>query len=182
MFEITVTSNEDRQRLDRFLKKYLSEAPLSLIYRMIRKDIKVTGRRVRRDDPFRKRRDRLYTSPSSWRRWPKEEAPSVSSGSLPSPTRTPRDRGEAPSGLLWSTIPTEKKDDAGQPGRGLPDPGGQLFAQDRARVHAFPVHRLTATPRDWCCSARTAWPLRTLSAHAQENGVQKFYQTIVVGA
>ncbi|MDD3538364.1 MAG: RluA family pseudouridine synthase, partial [Eubacteriales bacterium] len=49
MIEITVTSNDDSQRLDRFLKKYLSEAPLSMIYRMIRKDIKVNGRRAKED-------------------------------------------------------------------------------------------------------------------------------------
>jgi 23S rRNA pseudouridine955/2504/2580 synthase len=46
MYVITVGSNEDGQRLDRFLKKYLRAAPLSLIYRLIRKDVKVGGVRV----------------------------------------------------------------------------------------------------------------------------------------
>jgi 23S rRNA pseudouridine955/2504/2580 synthase len=46
MYIITVGANEDGQRLDRFLKKYLRAAPLSLIYRLIRKDVKVDGARV----------------------------------------------------------------------------------------------------------------------------------------
>lgn len=46
MIKLTITENEDNQRLDRFLKKYLKSAPLSYIYKMIRKDVKVNGKRV----------------------------------------------------------------------------------------------------------------------------------------
>ena len=46
---IEINENESGQRLDRFLKKYLKAAPLSLIYRMIRKDVKVNGKRVSQD-------------------------------------------------------------------------------------------------------------------------------------
>ncbi|MDR0851424.1 MAG: RluA family pseudouridine synthase [Clostridiales Family XIII bacterium] len=46
MQKIVITSDEENQRLDRFLKKYLRAAPLSLIYRIIRKDVKVNGRRA----------------------------------------------------------------------------------------------------------------------------------------
>lgn len=38
--------NEAGRRLDRVLKKILSEAPLSLVYRVARKDVKVNGRRM----------------------------------------------------------------------------------------------------------------------------------------
>ena len=47
MINVTITKNDGGQRLDRFMKKYLREAPLSLIYRMIRKDVKVNGKRSR---------------------------------------------------------------------------------------------------------------------------------------
>jgi 23S rRNA pseudouridine955/2504/2580 synthase len=40
-----ITANESGQRLDRFLKKYLCASPLSLIYRLIRKDVKINGKR-----------------------------------------------------------------------------------------------------------------------------------------
>ena len=43
-FEVGV--NESGRRLDRVLKKLFREAPLSFIYRTIRRDVKVNGRRV----------------------------------------------------------------------------------------------------------------------------------------
>ena len=49
MREINITANDAGQRLDRFLRKYLSNAPLSAIYRIVRKDVKVDGIRRRED-------------------------------------------------------------------------------------------------------------------------------------
>lgn len=46
MIRFNITENEENQRLDRFLKKYFDGAPLSHIYKLIRKDVKVNGRRV----------------------------------------------------------------------------------------------------------------------------------------
>jgi 23S rRNA pseudouridine955/2504/2580 synthase len=43
---IAITEFEEGRRLDRLLRKYLPAAPLSLIYRLIRKDVKVNGRRA----------------------------------------------------------------------------------------------------------------------------------------
>lgn len=45
MRKITITANDAGRRLDRFLRKYLKEASLSEIYKFIRKDVKVDGRR-----------------------------------------------------------------------------------------------------------------------------------------
>lgn len=45
MIKITIGENQGNQRLDRFLKKYFAKASLSHIYKMIRKDVKVNGRR-----------------------------------------------------------------------------------------------------------------------------------------
>ncbi len=46
MIEIKIGNEQEKQRLDRFLKKYLPKAPLSHIYKIIRKDLKVNGKRV----------------------------------------------------------------------------------------------------------------------------------------
>ncbi|MBO4235661.1 MAG: RluA family pseudouridine synthase [Firmicutes bacterium] len=46
---VEIGENEEGQRLDRFLRKYLGEAPLSFIYKAIRKDVKVNGKRVSRE-------------------------------------------------------------------------------------------------------------------------------------
>ena len=45
MREINITANDAGRRLDRFLRKYLSNASLSEIYKLIRKDVKVSGKR-----------------------------------------------------------------------------------------------------------------------------------------
>ncbi len=50
MKELIIDKNESEQRLDRFLKKYLSEAPQSFVYKMIRKkNIKLNGKKVNPD-------------------------------------------------------------------------------------------------------------------------------------
>ncbi len=46
MLQFTVGENEANQRLDKFLKKYLKGAPLSYIYKLIRKDVKINGKRM----------------------------------------------------------------------------------------------------------------------------------------
>lgn len=45
MIKLVITENEENQRLDRFLKKYFSGASLSYLYKLIRKDIKINGKR-----------------------------------------------------------------------------------------------------------------------------------------
>lgn len=45
MREITITTNDAGRRLDRFLRKYLRNASLGEIYKLIRKDVKVGGKR-----------------------------------------------------------------------------------------------------------------------------------------
>ena len=49
MKELIIKANDAEQRLDKFLKKYLCNAPLSMIYKTIRKDAKLNGRRVKED-------------------------------------------------------------------------------------------------------------------------------------
>lgn len=45
MIEIRIERNDSGQRLDRFLRKYLKKASLGQIYRMIRKNLKINGKR-----------------------------------------------------------------------------------------------------------------------------------------
>ena len=50
MITCTVSLKEENQRIDKFVRKYLSEAPLSFIYKLFRKkDIKVNGHWVKQD-------------------------------------------------------------------------------------------------------------------------------------
>lgn len=48
MFKKTISSLEAHQRVDKYLRKYLSEAPLSFIYKLFRKkDVKINGHWVK---------------------------------------------------------------------------------------------------------------------------------------
>lgn len=49
MVKIIITENESNQRLDKFLKKYFKNATLNHIYKLLRKDVKVNGKRVSPD-------------------------------------------------------------------------------------------------------------------------------------
>lgn len=49
MQKITVGDNEKNRRIDRYLRKYLASASLGTIYKIIRKDLKVNGKRVKQD-------------------------------------------------------------------------------------------------------------------------------------
>ena len=49
MVKVEIGSNDAGQRLDRFLRKYLKRAPLSAVYKIIRKDLKLNGRRAKED-------------------------------------------------------------------------------------------------------------------------------------
>ena len=50
MIKLTIGENQGNQRLDRFLKKYLAKASLGFIYKLIRKDVKVNGKRKKPED------------------------------------------------------------------------------------------------------------------------------------
>ncbi len=45
MIKFTIGENQGNQRLDRFLKKYFAKSSLSHVYKLIRKDVKVNGKR-----------------------------------------------------------------------------------------------------------------------------------------
>ena len=48
MKKLVIDQYDDHQRIDKYLKKVLVQAPSSLIYKMLRKkDVKVNGKRVK---------------------------------------------------------------------------------------------------------------------------------------
>lgn len=48
--EITISENEKGQRIDKFIKRWIKQAPLSFIYKMFRqKDVKVNGKKAKID-------------------------------------------------------------------------------------------------------------------------------------
>ena len=49
MVKFTITENDAGQRLDRFFKKYYCNASLAYIYKLIRKDVKVNGKKCKQN-------------------------------------------------------------------------------------------------------------------------------------
>ncbi len=184
MIEITVTSNDDSQRLDRFLKKYLSKAPLSMIYRMIRKDIKVNGRRAKEDTMLAA--DDVITFYMD----PKQLAVLTKKKKRPAAKRQFSIAYEdedvivvgKPFGLLVHGDASEKKDTlANQVVDYLIREGSYSPRTERTFIPS-PVHRLDRNTTGLVVFGKNSPALRTLSSMLRENGVRKFYQTIVVGA
>ncbi len=184
MIEITVTSNDDSQRLDRFLKKYLSEAPLSMIYRMIRKDIKVNGRRAGEDT--------MLAAGDVITFYISQEQLDALAGTKKRVTAKRQFTiayedddvivvGK-PFGLLVHGDSSEKKDTlANQVVDYLIREGSYSPRTERTFVPS-PVHRLDRNTTGLVLFGKNSAALRTLSAMLREDGVRKFYQTIVIGS
>ncbi|MDR1574232.1 MAG: RluA family pseudouridine synthase [Clostridiales Family XIII bacterium] len=184
MIQLTITKNEEKQRLDRFLRKYLQNAPLSSIYRMIRKDVKLNGRRAGIDA--------LLAEGDSVTLCISDEAAAAFRAQKLSPTRKRQfqiayedDRvlivGK-PFGLLTHGDKTEKKNTltnqvaAYLTERGAYDPGGErTFAP-------APVNRLDRNTTGLVLFGKTFGALQCLNRMMRERGyIGKYYLTIVRG-
>lgn len=71
MIEVKINENDSNQRFDRFLRKYLKNAPLSIIQKNIRKkNFKINDKRAKKDD-FVKNGDiiTMYISEEDYQKW-----------------------------------------------------------------------------------------------------------------
>lgn len=71
MIEVKINENDANQRFDRFLRKYLQNAPLSLIQKNIRKkNFKINDKRAKKDD-FVKNGDiiTMYIKDEDYKKW-----------------------------------------------------------------------------------------------------------------
>ena len=184
MKELTVGVNDSGQRLDRFLKKYLANAPLSAIYKLIRKDLKVNGRR-RREDYVLCEGDSLlfYVPDEELAHWTekKEHARAKKQFRI-----IYEDDNllivNKPFGLLVHGDKSEKKDTlANQVIDYLIETGAYNPRTEKSFVPS-PVHRLDRNTTGTVVFGKNAEALRALAALFREDGaVSKFYYTIVHG-
>ncbi|MDU5912915.1 MAG: RluA family pseudouridine synthase [Anaerococcus vaginalis] len=75
MIEVKINENDSNQRFDRFLRKYLKNAPLSIIQKNIRKkNFKINDKRAKKDD-FVKCGDiiRMYITDEDYQKWVRKE-------------------------------------------------------------------------------------------------------------
>jgi len=184
MVKLVITKNEEKQRLDRFLKKYLKNAPLSYIYKIIRKDVKLNGKRVKEETLLTEGDElTLYMSDEEINgyRKPKDTPKALKQFKI-----AYEDDNiivvEKPFGLLTHGDKHEKKNTlANQVTAYLFEKGVYEPGKERTFVPA-PVNRLDRNTTGLVLFGKNAAALQALNKMIRERDyVSKFYMTIVAG-
>ncbi len=184
MIKLTITENEDKQRLDRFLKKYFKGAPLSRIYSLIRTKVKVNGKKVSPETllscgdelslyltdeelgSYRKDKERPAAKKQFKIAWEDENILIA----------------EKPFGLLTHGDSHEKKNTlANQVTAYLIETGAYIPARERTFSPA-PVNRLDRNTTGLVIFGKNYEALKALNKMIRERDyIRKFYVTIVAG-
>lgn len=184
MVKIRINSNDAGQRLDRFLKKYLKRAPLSAIYKIIRKDLKLNGKRAKEDTVLSEGDElALY----------------ISEERLEELTRQPKNHRakrqfkiayeddsvlivEKPWGLLTHGDSHEKKNTLMNQVCGYLQDKGEYDPSREKSFTPSPVNRLDRNTTGLVIFGKTGESLRQLTRLIrQRDGISKYYVTIVAG-
>ena len=184
MENIIITKNEENQRLDRFLRKYLKNASLSYIYKAIRKDIKVNGRRGKEDqiiyegdevslymneeeiEGFQKRKDRPQGKRQFRIAYEDDNVLVV----------------EKPFGLLTHGDITEKKNTLANQVMGYLIEEGKYSPRTERTFVPSPVNRLDRNTTGLVIFGKNAASLAALNKMIRERtAIKKYYWTIVAG-
>ena len=189
MKEIVVTKNDSGQRADRFLKKYLRNAPLSVIYKVLRKDLKVNGKRVKEDYGLEEGDVlQLYVTDEDFDNWTKKKTSDGKKAKKQFSVLYEDDDViivNKPFGLLVHGDKSEKKDTlANQVVDYLIEEGSYVPRNERTFVPS-PVHRLDRNTTGIVVFGKNAESLRQLSKMFREeksDSVRKFYYTFVHGS
>lgn len=184
MIEITINKNDANQRFDRFLRKYFSNAPLSLIQKNIRKkNFKINGKRATAD-MFVKEADtvNMYISDSDYNKWIRKIDYKASDFDL---DIVYEDENiiilDKKSGLLTHSSNSKEY------GNNLVDQMISYLLKTKkvdSRNKTFTpavVNRLDRNTEGLVIGAKNAMALRNLNKAIRENKISKYYLTIVKG-
>ncbi len=184
MVDFTIRENEAGQRLDRFLRKYMKKAPLSMIYKTIRKDVKVNGKRVH-EDTILQEGDKLSLYIS-------EEK--LNDLTRPQPRRHVKRQFriayedenllivEKPEGLLTHGDSREKKNTLANQVCGYLQEKGEFNPAKEKSFVPSPVNRLDRNTTGLVIFGKNAETLRNFTRYIRERQhVSKYYVTLVKG-
>ena len=187
MREIIITSNDSGRRLDRFLRKYLPGSSLSEVYKAIRKDVKVDGKR--RNESYILNEGEvltLYLTDEALERFGAGSHKNVHGGHAKRTFGTVYEDDDVlmvnkPFGLLTHGDSHEKKDHlANQVKDYLMETGAYGPRSEKVFVPA-PVNRLDRNTTGIVLFGKTAAAMRELSRMIREDDIRKFYLTIACG-
>lgn len=198
MREITITSNDAGRRLDRFLRKYLKNASLGDIYKLIRKDVKVDGKR--RDQSYMLNEGEvltLYISDDVLDRLTGSGSISNGSGSRTSAGSRASHRAKRqfriiyedanvlivskPYGLLTHGDRHEKKNHLANQVRDYLIEQGEYDPRSEIVFSPAPANRLDRNTTGLVLFGKTAAALKALNEAIREDLTDKYYMTIACG-
>jgi len=183
MIRFFIAPNDEGQRLDKFLKKYLRNAPLSHVYKLIRKDVKVNGRREKPEKPL-EAGDEIVIFISE-----EDIKGLVCKRSAERPRRQFRIAyedsnilvAEKPLGLLTHGDAVEKKNTLANQVVGYLVDKGEYDLGEKTFSPA-PVIRLDRNTTGLVIFGKNREALKSLNSMIRErNRIRKYYQTIVSG-
>lgn len=184
MIEIKIEENDSSQRFDRFLRKYLEKAPLSVIQKNIRKkNFKINGKRAKAEDMLETGDIiSMYIKDTDYENWKRDEKVLASDFDL---NIVYEDDNilviDKPSGIL--THAASKEDY----GNNIVDSmlsylykSRQVNSRDKSFVPAL-VNRLDRNTAGLVIGAKNAKSLRALNEAIRERKINKYYLTLVSG-
>ncbi|MBQ7702989.1 MAG: RluA family pseudouridine synthase [Firmicutes bacterium] len=184
MVRIVISDNTENQRLDRFLRKYFPKASLSHIYMMIRKDLKLNGKRAH-EDTLLHSGDEVVIYMSD------EEAASLMR--KPKTVKAKRQFGIAyeddhilvankPFGLLTHGDSQEKKNHLANQVIAYLIEKGQYDPHVERSFAPSPANRIDRNTTGLVIFAKDAETLRELNAVLRhKEGIEKYYLTVCEG-
>ena len=191
MIYIEISENEEGQRLDRFLRKYLGAAPLSFIYKAIRKDVKVNGKRAAQELILRAGdRVDLYMSEEQIAELRGANSPGAKFGHRTATkkefTTVYEDENiiavNKPFGLLTHGDGVEKKHHLANQVVDDLIARGEFDSRSSRGFTPAPANRLDRNTTGIVLFGKTPKALRDLNRRIRRrDGIRKFYLTIVAG-
>ena len=185
MKEIVIESNDAGQRVDRFLKKYLRNAPLSVIYKVLRKDLKLNGKRAK-EDQMLSEGDVLsiYASDLDIENWTKRKETGKFKAKRQFTILYEDDDFiivNKPFGLLVHGDKSEKKDTLANQVKDYLIASGAYDPRNEKVFSPAPANRLDRNTTGIVLFGKTASSMRELNRMIRDDDIRKFYLTIACG-
>lgn len=186
MKKIQITANDAGRRLDRFLRKYLERATLGSIYKIIRKDVKVNGKRQDNKYVLQPGDEvTLYLSDDLLRSLTAQKGRSERKKTKKTFTVIYEDENiliaDKPFGLLTHGDQQEKRNHLANQVKDYLIAKGEYNPRMERIFAPAPVNRLDRNTTGLVLFGKNSQSLRMLNQMIRENRVSKYYRTIVFG-
>lgn len=191
MKEIVISKNDAGRRLDRFLRKYLKNASLGQIYKIIRKDVKVDGKR--KGEEYMLSEGEVLTLYVSDDDWNKLTGGSSGSAGQAAAGRKAKKQfkiiyedeniliADKPYGLLTHGDVHEKKNHLANQVKDYLIEQGEYNPREEKVFSPAPANRIDRNTTGLVLFGKTSQALKGLNEMIREDMVSKYYLTIVHG-